>query len=245
LVWKIKPEHGNFVRLADFLVLNFKLLPEHDGARLLALADAAAMLLRLPECQPVGGFVSGAKSAGSLPLSSGEATNARSFTAKGTVMELKPDGRTVVIQHEAISNYMVPAHHPVTEGRMNCAQCHDPHGEDILKPAGGLAMARRNEDCAQCHREQTRPFVFEHPALREGCTACHNPHGSINRMMLTQSDNNLCFRCHTQMPGPGVPPGEIFIGKSPHASYLQVGTCWSAGCHTAVHGSDINPIFLY
>ena len=26
--------------------------------------------------------------------------------AKGTVMELKPDGRTVVIRHEAISNYM-------------------------------------------------------------------------------------------------------------------------------------------
>src|ERR1035438_813037 len=47
-----------------------------------------------------------AKSAGSLPLASGEATNARSFTAKGTVMELKPDGRTVVIRHEAISNYM-------------------------------------------------------------------------------------------------------------------------------------------
>jgi protein SCO1/2 len=51
-------------------------------------------------------IVSGAKSAGSLPLSSGEATNARSFMAKGTVMELKPDGRTVVIRHEAISNYM-------------------------------------------------------------------------------------------------------------------------------------------
>jgi protein SCO1/2 len=50
--------------------------------------------------------VSGVKSAGSLSLSNREATNARSFTAKGTVMELKPDGRTVVIQHEAISNYM-------------------------------------------------------------------------------------------------------------------------------------------
>jgi protein SCO1 len=47
-----------------------------------------------------------AKSAGSLPLSSGEETNPQSFMAKGTVMELKPDGRTVVIQHEAISNYM-------------------------------------------------------------------------------------------------------------------------------------------
>jgi len=51
-------------------------------------------------------IVCGAKSAGSLPLSSGEATNPRSFLAKGTVMELRPDGWTVVIRHEAISNYM-------------------------------------------------------------------------------------------------------------------------------------------
>jgi protein SCO1 len=51
-------------------------------------------------------FAWGAKSAGFLPLSSGEATNPQSFMAKGTVMELKPDGRTVVIRHEAISNYM-------------------------------------------------------------------------------------------------------------------------------------------
>jgi protein SCO1/2 len=51
-------------------------------------------------------ILSGAKSTGSLPLSGGEATNLRSFMAKGTVTELKPDSRTVVIQHEAISNYM-------------------------------------------------------------------------------------------------------------------------------------------
>jgi len=48
----------------------------------------------------------GAKSAGSLPLSGGEATNPQSFMAKGTVMDLKPGTRTVVIRHEAISNYM-------------------------------------------------------------------------------------------------------------------------------------------
>ncbi|MGA3143418.1 MAG: cytochrome c3 family protein [Verrucomicrobiota bacterium] len=143
------------------------------------------------------------------------------------------------------AEFQLPVHHPVVEGHMNCVQCHDPHGEDILKPEGGLAMAQLNETCAQCHREQTRPFVFEHPALREGCTACHNPHGSINRMMLNQADNNLCFRCHSQVQGPGVPRGEIFIGKSPHSSYLQMGTCWASGCHTAMHGSDINPIFLY
>jgi predicted CXXCH cytochrome family protein len=140
------------------------------------------------------------------------------------------------------AEFQLPVHHPVAEGRMNCVQCHDPHGEDIFKPEGGLAMARQNEACAQCHREQTRPFVFQHPALREGCTTCHKPHGSINRMMLTQADNNLCFRCHAQVQSG---PGTIYIGAIEHTVLLQVGTCWSAGCHTSVHGSDVNPIFLY
>jgi predicted CXXCH cytochrome family protein len=140
------------------------------------------------------------------------------------------------------AEFQLPTHHPVIEGHMNCVQCHDPHGGDILKPAGsGLAMARMNENCAGCHREQTRPFVFEHPAMREGCTTCHNPHGSVNRMMLTQADNNLCFRCHAQTQGLGVSPGEVFIGNTPHAALLQIGSCWSAGCHTAVHGSGVDP----
>jgi predicted CXXCH cytochrome family protein len=130
-------------------------------------------------------------------------------------------------------------HHPVLEGRMNCVQCHDPHGSDIFKPAGGLAMARQNESCAQCHREQTRPVVFEHPAMREGCTTCHNPHGSLNRKMLTQSDPNLCLRCHAQTPAPGN-SGQIFIGNIIHTTYLQRGTCWTSGCHTAVHGSNVD-----
>src|SRR5207245_2284186 len=34
-------------------------------------------------------------------------TNLRAFAARGIVRELKPDGRTVVVAHEAISNYMV------------------------------------------------------------------------------------------------------------------------------------------
>jgi protein SCO1/2 len=51
-------------------------------------------------------ILSSAKSAGLIPLPGGEATNVRMFVAKGTVTELKPDSRTVVIRHEAISNYM-------------------------------------------------------------------------------------------------------------------------------------------
>ncbi|HTA30623.1 MAG TPA: cytochrome c3 family protein, partial [Candidatus Cybelea sp.] len=140
---------------------------------------------------------------------------------------------------ETRSEFQSLRHHPVLEGRMNCVQCHDPHGSDIFKPSGGLAMARQNESCAQCHREQTRPVVFEHLAMREGCTTCHNPHGSLNHKMLTQSDPNLCLRCHAEVPAPGN-SGQIFIGNFNHTSYLQRGTCWTSGCHTAVHGSNVD-----
>jgi Cu/Ag efflux protein CusF len=51
-------------------------------------------------------IVCSAKSTGPFPSPDGEATNARMFIAKGVVQELNPDGRTVVIRHEAISNYM-------------------------------------------------------------------------------------------------------------------------------------------
>jgi predicted CXXCH cytochrome family protein len=146
---------------------------------------------------------------------------------------------------ESQAEFNLPYHHPVIEGRMNCVQCHDPHGGDMLKPARGLAMAQRNEGCAECHREQVQPFVFEHEAMREGCAICHDPHGSINRKMLVQSDSNLCLRCHMQVQGPGVPPGDFFIGKTPHGAFIQIGTCWSAGCHTAVHGSNIHPRMLF
>ena len=138
------------------------------------------------------------------------------------------------------AQFQLPQHHPLLEGKMNCAQCHDPHGSDVFKPAGGLAMARLSESCAQCHREQTRPFVFDHPAMREGCTTCHEPHGSINEKMLIQRDLNLCLRCHAQVQGPSVARGQIFIGNIDHTSYIRMGACWSSGCHAAVHGSNVD-----
>jgi DmsE family decaheme c-type cytochrome len=145
---------------------------------------------------------------------------------------------------EVQTEFHFPQHHPVLEGKMNCVQCHDPHGMDIMKPAGGLAMSRLNESCAQCHREQAQPFVYEHPAMREGCTTCHNPHGSINAKMLTEPDSNLCLRCHAQTTGPGA-GNQIYIGGRNHTKSIMYGSCWSAGCHPAVHGSNIHPILLY
>jgi predicted CXXCH cytochrome family protein len=143
------------------------------------------------------------------------------------------------------AEFNLPKHHPLIEGKMNCVQCHDPHGADIHKASGGLAMSRMNESCAACHREQSKPVVFEHEAMREGCTTCHNPHGSMNAKMLVQRDSNLCLKCHAQTQGTGVAAGNVFIGKENHTTHMRQGGCWSAGCHTAVHGSNISPHLRY
>jgi len=136
----------------------------------------------------------------------------------------------------------LPHHHPVLEKKMNCVQCHDPHGSDIHKTSGNLSMARMNQECAACHRDQARQFLFEHEALREGCTVCHSPHGSINQKMLVERDNNLCLKCHAQVHSGS---GDIYIGATIHTSWIKRGNCWSSGCHSAVHGSNIDTHLRY
>jgi len=144
------------------------------------------------------------------------------------------------------AEFRMPQHHPVLEGKLTCVQCHDPHGSEIFKSARtGLAMSRLNESCGECHREQARPHVYEHDALREGCTTCHVPHGSINAKMLVQRDLNLCLKCHAQVAGLGTSAGQLVIGTVDHTSFVSRGACWSSGCHTAIHGSNVSPTLHY
>ena len=134
--------------------------------------------------------------------------------------------------------FNLPDHHPVPEGRMSCTDCHDPHKGSIFR-GGGTALLSQNDQCVQCHPAQQGPFVFEHEALREGCTVCHSPHGSINAKLLTERNANLCLKCHFQYQAPN--GTSILIGGVDHTSFLSQGTCWSAGCHEAVHGSRVSP----
>ncbi|MDG1892294.1 MAG: cytochrome c3 family protein [Verrucomicrobiota bacterium] len=150
------------------------------------------------------------------------------------------DPSTCLDCHQEIhAKLQLPSHHPVLENMMNCVECHDPHGRDIMKPSGGLSFARLNQSCVACHQEQARHFVFEHEAMREGCTECHDPHGSVNPKMLIQRDSNLCLKCHAQIQFTG--SGDTFIGKEAHGFNMQAGSCWTAGCHTQVHGSMVDP----
>jgi predicted CXXCH cytochrome family protein len=131
--------------------------------------------------------------------------------------------------------FQLPSHHPVPEGRMSCTECHSLH-KGSARAGGGTALLSQEENCLKCHPAQRGPYVFEHEALREGCTTCHTAHGSVNARMLTERNSNLCLKCHFQQ----VKGGSILIGGSDHTLRLQQGTCWTAGCHEAVHGSRVN-----
>jgi DmsE family decaheme c-type cytochrome len=126
--------------------------------------------------------------------------------------------------------------HPVLDGQMSCSSCHDPHKGPAVR-GGGTSLLTEHDTCGQCHTAQRGPFVFEHEAVREGCTTCHDPHGTVNDKMLVSRNANLCLKCHFQQQT----PSGIVIGGSNHgtAGRLGRGTCWSAGCHEAVHGSQI------
>jgi predicted CXXCH cytochrome family protein len=137
---------------------------------------------------------------------------------------------------EMRGRFSLPHHHPVPEGRLSCGDCHNPHKGQAAK-GGGTALLSENENCQRCHMAQRGPFVFEHEASREGCLTCHDPHGTVNEKMLVQRNATLCLKCHFQQQ---TTAGTIVIGGRDHTSFLSRGTCWSAGCHEAVHGSQVN-----
>ncbi len=156
----------------------------------------------------------------------------------GGIINPRKDPSTCFACHlDKKAEFRLPYHHPVIEGKMGCVDCHNPHGEDV-RPWSATSLTDINETCFKCHKEQRGPFVWEHEALREGCTTCHKVHGSINEKMLLVRDANLCLRCHTQTNFPT-------IGQSSHSGRLNQGTCFSAGCHTAVHGSNFSDHLRY
>jgi len=136
--------------------------------------------------------------------------------------------------------FNLPSHHPVPEGQLTCIQCHPPH-KGMAHVGGSTQLLAQEENCLQCHESQRGPFVFEHDAVREGCTTCHSPHGSVNTKLLTERNSTLCLKCHFQQ----VKGGNILIGGIDHTAKLSQGSCWSAGCHEAVHGSRVSPTLRF
>lgn len=112
---------------------------------------------------------------------------------------------------------------------MNCSDCHSIHPTN----ADRLKKSTLKDRCVTCHQDVAGPFAFEHDPVAGftggGCKECHGPHGTNNPAMLTSSSRGLCIQCHTDKGGINHHPGQ---------------SCWTSGCHVAVHGSNHDPRLL-
>jgi len=134
------------------------------------------------------------------------------------------------------AEFRLPYRHPVLEGHMSCSDCHNVHGVDA-RPWTATSMEDVNGACFKCHKDKQGPFPWEHGALREGCTTCHRVHGAITDKMLVARDANLCLRCHIQSDFTTIGARNHGSASGNSDSNLSQATCWSSGCHTAIHGS--------
>jgi predicted CXXCH cytochrome family protein len=140
---------------------------------------------------------------------------------------------------ELRSRFALPSHHPIRADsiggkEVTCAECHPSHKGPAI-PETTTLLYGVNEGCIKCHPAQRGPYAFEHEAMREGCVSCHQPHGSVNAKLLTERNGNLCLKCHIDTRS-----SDITVGGLPHQYLMQRGTCWTAGCHEAVHGSQVS-----
>jgi DmsE family decaheme c-type cytochrome len=142
---------------------------------------------------------------------------------------------TCLTCHTAIRNKsMRVSHHPVREGVMSCASCHDAH--DGTKPKMVKAESV-NETCLTCHAEKRGPFLWEHEPVRENCATCHDPHGSNHEKLLVAKQPYLCQRCHlnTRHPGTLYDFRNTLVGASPSNRAVEH-SC--KNCHQNVHGGN-------
>ena len=119
---------------------------------------------------------------------------------------------------------MRSSHMPVREGKITCANCHNPHGSATEKMLKGNSV---NDTCYRCHADKRGPFLFEHAPVRENCLNCHEAHGSNHEYLLKVMRPRLCQQCHTAAMGyPGASGSILSVGNS------------CQNCHTQVHGSN-------
>jgi len=118
------------------------------------------------------------------------------------------------------------SHHPVAEGQLECASCHDPHGSSGEKL---IRAASVNDMCYSCHQEKRGPFLWEHSPVREDCLTCHKAHGSNQPSLLVSRTTQLCQSCHQQ-------------GRHQTLAGLPA-SVWNTNkqcvnCHSQIHGTN-------
>ena len=136
--------------------------------------------------------------------------------------------------------------HPITEGKVICSDCHNPHG------SAGPSLLKKNtvtETCFMCHAEKRGPFLWEHQPVTESCVNCHTPHGSNITPLLKSRAPFLCQECHDGPHNSATAYGANVAGlqgglKSTAPATAAANPNSSAAgracqnCHSMVHGSN-------
>jgi len=126
------------------------------------------------------------------------------------------------------------SHHPIREGKISCADCHNPHGTQTAKMIRGASV---NEQCYTCHTEKRGPFLWEHAPVRESCLNCHTPHGSNHQKLQKTSVPYLCQQCHSNTRHPGtLYDGTTLADQARASNRIFNRAC--VDCHSAIHGSN-------
>ncbi|GEM_PF-382237 len=132
-----------------------------------------------------------------------------------------------------VAEFNLRSAHPLVTYNIQCVDCHDSNRLESSFRAAGVDWT-----CQNCHSEYAGPFPYEHPVVfnhlveGEGCTECHQPHGSANERLLKQPGNGTCMQCH------GIPPGHA----TAHSGFVAETDC--VVCHSEIHGSYNNRLFL-
>ncbi len=154
---------------------------------------------------------------------------------KGEYMLKKAENELCSSCHRDIyAKFYLPNHHPLKEGKIECASCHNPHGSEVKHMV--RSEERLNDLCYQCHMDKEGPFVFEHEPVSERCTICHEPHGTAADNLLKQNEPFLCLQCHEFHFHSNV-EAEAGVGLGAEAMH-KVFTTRCTICHYQIHGSD-------
>ena len=157
-----------------------------------------------------------------------DCTNCHDELMKATAQKKSSTKICVSCHEDVLAKFNLNERHRLQEGILDCTTCHDQHAPSARGRLGGF----KHQECLKCHTDKGGPYLYEHGASRiEGCSACHEVHGSPNRHLLThQSTSDLCFSCHTFAP-------------DWHSRFGSTTTNCSI-CHATIHGSNLSKLFL-
>ena len=153
--------------------------------------------------------------------------SARSLTATRNVQVNQTISEACLTCHTEVEKSMYQrSNHPLRNGQMSCADCHQPHGSMTEASLHGVT---KNDTCYSCHAETRGPFLWAHVPVQEDCSTCHVPHGSNQTKLLNDTPPRLCQSCHLFGHHQTVPGTDQQVWNSNRSC---------VNCHARIHGSN-------